>query len=72
MDSATCKAALQLAAQFMTPAKLALYTTALRKQYLTSEIDRVTVLMARKVQPVQEYVALSKSLPILQQQLAGL
>lgn len=72
MDSATCKTAIQLASKYMTAVKLAQFTKELRKQYLTSEIERVQALIARKVQPKDEYVALSCTLPILQQQLASL
>jgi len=72
MDANTCKVALQIAAQFMKPAALAKYTTALRKEYLSSEIARVEQLMSRKVQPVEQYRILSAQLPVLQQQLAAL
>lgn len=72
MDSNTCKKALAIAAKYMTPAKLALYTNELRREYLSSEIDRVTLSLSRKVIPVEEYKALSTTLPVLQQQLASL
>ena len=72
MDCATCKAALELAAKYMTPAKYAAYAKALRSIYLQAEIDRISGLLARKVIPVQEFKALNASLPILQQQLAAL
>ncbi len=72
MDINTCKVALELAAKYMTPAKLALYTKALRTEWVNAEIATLQKLRDRKVQPVQEYKALNAQLPVLQQQLAAL